>query len=366
MDKPALFRAFPGLARKIPHRPFLPGPTPITPLEGPGLPDGVSVKRDDEATPLYGGNKPRKLEFLVGAACEQGSRRLLTTGGLGTNHGLATTMLGREAGLETTLVLVDQPLTPEVRESLRLFSAWGARVVDGRNVRGAALRGSWAFARSALRGERPFLVPTGGSNATGVLGAVSMALELGEQVRDGSLPEPVNAYVAVGSGGSLAGLTLGLRLARLATRPVGVLVSDILPPTPKSLARLARRTLALMRRADPTVPEVAVSPGDFPLVTRQLGPGYGAPTAAGGEAIELAAGGGLHLDPTYTAKGFAELLARARTGALTTPALFWNTFNAVDPWAGAPGPPVPEALPPRLRDLAFGAEAAAANEGSDR
>jgi len=353
MTVPALFRAFPALATQLPHRSFLPEITPITALSGPGLPSGLFVKRDEKSTPRYGGNKPRKLEFVIGAACARGVGRLLTTGGLGTNHGLATTMLAREAGLATTLILVDQPVTAEVRESLRLFSAWGAEVIDGRSVAGAVLRGSAALVRSRLRGERPILIPAGGSNPTGVLGAVSLALEVGEQVRAGVLPEPANLYVAVGTGGSLAGLVLGLRLAGLATHPIGILVNDILPPTPRSLARLARRTLSLLRSADVTVPEIAIDPDDFSLVTRQLGPGYGSPTRAGRDASVLATGGGLRLDPTYTAKGFAEILTRAREGALTTPALFWNTFNSANPWAEAPGPADPAALPPRLRALAF-------------
>jgi D-cysteine desulfhydrase len=353
MTKPALFLAFPGLEGGIPHRPFLDGSTPVGPLGAAGLPPDVHIKHDEHCTPLYGGNKPRKLEFVIGAALARGARRLVTTGGLGTHHGLATAILGRAAGFGTTLVLVDQPLTPEVRESLRLFAAWEAEVVDGRNVAGAALRGSWAFARSALRGERPFLVPTGGSSAAGVLGAVSAGLELAEQVRAGALPEPVSAYVAVGSGGSLAGLVLGLRLGRLATRATGVLVTDILPPSRERLARLARGGLRLLRRADPTVPDVAITRDDFHLVTRQLGPGYGVPTPAGERAQKVAGEAGVRLEPTYTAKCFAELLARADEGALGTPSLFWNTYNAIDPWASAPGPADPERLPQRLRELAF-------------
>ena len=353
MSESALFRAFPALAGEIPHRTFLGGPTPVGPLSCEGLPAGVFVKDDAAATPLYGGNKPRKLEFLIGAALARRARRLVTTGGLGTHHGLATTVLGREAGLRTTLVLVDQPVTAEVRASLRLFAAWGAELRYGRNVPGAAWQVAAELARSTLRGERPVLVPTGGSSPTGVLGAVSFALELGAQVRDGQVPEPTALYVAVGSGGSLAGLVLGLRLAGLRTGAIGVLVNDILPPTPSSLARMAQRALALLRRASPEIPSVSVAPSDFDLVGRQLGAGYGAPTPAAREALARAADAGLRLETTYTAKGLAEMLARARDGALTTPALFWNTFNAIDPWADAPYEARPEAFPATLRSVAF-------------
>ena len=92
-----------------------------------GLPPGAAwVKRDERSAPMYGGNKPRKLEFLIGNAIARRARRLVTTGRLATNHGLATTIAGRAAGLATTLVLVDQPLPGGVRESLLLQSAWEA------------------------------------------------------------------------------------------------------------------------------------------------------------------------------------------------------------------------------------------------
>jgi D-cysteine desulfhydrase len=353
VEEPALFRRFPALAGRIPHRPFLSGPTPVAPLPLAGVPE-LFVKRDERCTPLYGGNKPRKLEFVLGDALARRARRLVTTGGLGTHHGLATAIFARACGLATTLVLVDQPLTAEVRESLRLFAAYGAEVVDARNVRGAVWRTAAVLARSFARGERPRLVPTGGSGPTGNLGFVSAGCELAEQVRAGLLPEPATIFVPIGSGGTLAGLAVGLRLAGLRSELVGVLATDILPPSPASLARSARATLRRLRRADPRVPSPGFSAADFPVATGQLGPGYGAATDAAREASDLAARAGLRLDLTYSAKCFAELLARARAGALPRgPVLFWHTFNAVDPKAGAPGSwRLRMRLPARVRRIA--------------
>jgi D-cysteine desulfhydrase len=311
------------------------------------------VKRDGRCTELYGGNKPRKLEFLLGAAEARGARRVMTTGGIGTHHGLATAALARACGIATTLVLVDQPVTDEVRESLRLFTAYGAEVVDARSVAGAVRRGAGVLARSWLRGESPYLVPTGGSGATGNAGFVSAALELAEQVRAGELPEPGSLFLPVGSGGSVAGAALGLRLAGLATRVVGVLATDILPPSPARLARQAAATLARLRRADPSLPALPFRPSDFELATGQLGAGYGAATEAALDAIREAGAAGLGVELTYSAKCLAELLVRARRGELPRgPALFWHTFNEVDVKARAPGPFRPEALPARLRRLA--------------
>jgi D-cysteine desulfhydrase len=209
-SEPALFHAFPALRLRCPRRPFTTLPTPVQPFPLDGAPEGrLYVKRDDRSCPLYGGNKPRKLEFVIGRALDRGARRLVTSGALGTNHGLATTILGREAGLATTLVLVPQPVTDLVRRALLLHAAYGADLLYGANVPAAALRGAAALATAALRGERPFLVPTGGSSTTGNLGFISAGLELAQQVRDGALAEPAEVWVPVGSGGTLAGLAAG-------------------------------------------------------------------------------------------------------------------------------------------------------------
>jgi D-cysteine desulfhydrase len=353
MAGPVLFRHYPGLARRIPHHAFVPAPTPV---ERVALDPSFTlwVKRDDRSCPLYAGNKPRKLEFVIGAALARRARRLITSGGIGTNHGLATTILGRSVGLATTLVLVDQPVTEEVRRSLRLFACYGAEVVDGRSIGGALWRGGRVLVRAALRAERPFLIPTGGSSAAGNLGFVSAGLELADQVAAGELPEPSCVFLPVGSGGSIAGLAVGLRLAGLATRPVGVLVTDILPPSPRSLARKARATVRLLRRADPSLPDLALRAGEIEIAQGQVGPGYGVATDAAREAQQRAAEVGLSLETTYTAKALAEILGRARAGALPrAPVLFWNTFNAVDVVTEAP-PFRPERLPARLRAIAEG------------
>jgi len=156
--------------------------------------------------------------------------------------------------------------------------------------------------------------------------------------------------VPVGSGGTLAGLVLGLRLAQLRTRAVGVLVTDILPPSPARLAHAARRTLSLLRRADPSVPALPIVPSDFPLITSELGPGYGAPTPAASEAVELAVRAGLSLDMTYAGKCLAAIVKRARRAELGNgPILFWNTYNAVDVALGAPRRARLEELPRAIR-----------------
>lgn len=348
--EPALLRAFPRLTR-LPRLPLLTGPTPVEPFPVPGTgTDALWVKREDRSCPAYGGNKPRKLEFLLGNALDRGCRRVVTAGGLGTNHGLATTVLGRAAGLATTLVLIDQPMTPLVRETLLLQAAWGAEQLYGGNIPFAAVEALRALGRSAWRGERPQVVATGGSSWRGNIGFVAAALELAEQVRAGECPSPDELYVAVGTGGTAAGLAAGFALARLPVRVVGVLVSDILPPSRRALVGAARQVLRRLRRVDPSLPDVSVTPDAVELVTRQRGAGYGAPTPAGIDAVTAARTCGLSLEPTYTGKCLAEIRARGAEGALGPgPALYWHTYNAVDVRATAPQPLDARRLPPRLR-----------------
>jgi D-cysteine desulfhydrase len=242
-----------------------------------------------------------------------------------------------------------------VRGQLRALAAARAELVPAGGVAGAALAVARALARSTLRGERPTLVPTGGSSALGDVGFVSAAFELAEQIEAGHVPEPAEIYLAVGSGGTLSGLALGAKLAGLRARCVGVLVTDILPPSPARLARLAAATLRRLRRLEPALPRVHIGPEDFPLARAQLGAGYGVPTEAARAAAEAALAVGLHLDPVYTSKCLAELLARLRAGSARLPALLWNTYSGVEP---PPGEGEPGAgLPPALQRVLDGAAA---------
>ncbi len=325
-------------------------PTPVGRLDrlerATGIPD-LWIKRDDRSGPLYGGNKPRKLELLLGAARAHGRRHVLTFGGIGTHHGIATAVCGRAAGLATTLVLIPQPVTPHVRACLLALHGLGAELHLARGPVDAARIGLALLARGRLRGEPMALIPTGGTSVAGAIGYLNAGLELAGQVRAGLLPEPAAVFVALGTGGTVAGLLAGLRLGGLASRLVGVLVTDILPPSPHRLLRMARACLARFAADRP----ITLSARDVEIERRFVGLGYGAPTDAGSTATRLlATHEGIALETTYTGKCLAALLARAGEPELQErPLLFWNTFSGVAPALPGGGLPDPGALPRAFR-----------------
>ncbi len=344
------------LATWLPHLRHLPRvrlttlPTPVEPLERLGRAACIAppwIKRDDRSGDLYGGNKPRKLELLLGAARARGRRRVLTFGGIGTHHGLATAACGRAAGLRTTLVLVPQPVTPHVRRCLLLLHALGAELHLAAGAADAARRGLGLLALGVLRGRPLALVPTGGTSVLGALGYVNAGLELAAQVRAGLLPEPAAIFVALGSGGTVAGLLAGLRLGGLSSRVVGVLVTDLLPPSRQRLLRLARACLA---RYAPAA-GVRLSPDDVEIERAFLGPGYGAATPEADAARHLLADSeGIALETTYTAKCLAAVLRRAADPSLAgRPVLFWNTFSSIEPSIAPAELPAPADLPAAFR-----------------
>jgi len=340
----ALTERFPGLAR-LPRVQLLGAPTPVHRLSALSAARGLDlwVKRDDCSSPVYGGNKPRKLEYILGAAARRGARTLLTFGGIGTHHGLATTVFGRTVGMRTALVLVPQPLSPAVQRSLLLAHAFGAELHWAHGVSGVTVTALGVLARSVLRGDAPFVVAPGGSSVTGTLGFVRAGLELAAQIQTAELPEPDAIYVPVGTGGTAVGIALGLRMAGVGAPVVGVLVTDILPPSGRRLRRLASRVVKRLRASDPGVPEVTLDPGALRLVSGFTGPGYGATTVEAAQAMAaIGATEKITVETTYTAKCLAALLAEGTPGRRL---LFWNTFSALEPVPPGGVLPTPAALP---------------------
>jgi 1-aminocyclopropane-1-carboxylate deaminase/D-cysteine desulfhydrase-like pyridoxal-dependent ACC family enzyme len=336
-DGPSLFRRHPRLRESVPHVSLGRFPTRVHRLEGL-LPPAVElwVKRDDESGTLYGGNKVRKLEFLLAEAKHDGARRVATIGAIGSHHVLATAIYGRSQGLEVEAVVFPQPLNDHVREQMLADVATGAQLRPTRSYLGVPL----AVLR-ARQPERTAWIAPGGSSATGSLGYVSAALELEEQIQRGELPRPDVIYVALGSCGTVAGLLCGLRghpeIEVAAVRVVDRTVSN---------ARVVKR---LVKQIDGRVG----FEGELPrwrIAHDFFGGQYGRTTPESDAAVALATKLGLHLEPTYTGKTVAALLSDATAGLLDGKrVLYWHTYNGVDLAPLLASGPGPQALPPRLR-----------------
>jgi D-cysteine desulfhydrase len=319
---PYLHRRFLALDETLPHLDLSPRPTPVRKLSGLG----IWVKEDGAfGSGSWGGNKVRKLEWLLPDARRRGRRSILTFGGLGTNWGLATALYGRDQGLETALALVDQPVDAHVEAQLGRLEASGARIYRTHTKARTAAVLPWLLVRNARRGRPPYLLPAGGSSPIGALGYVEAALEIAAQVEAGTLPEPAHVVVPVGTGGTAAGLALGFQLAGLRSRVAGVVVNDQLRLDGRVLARLARRTAALLERRGARLGPLDLEPDMLDLTREQIGPGYGHSTLAAARAADLAAEESLPLDPVYTAKAMAGLLAIRAEGRLDDPVLFVHT-----------------------------------------
>jgi len=322
-----LFDAFPTLAGSA-HRVALAVlPTPLDIHEGSaiGLRVGrLMIKRDDLSGRAYGGNKVRKLEFLLGEAVHQGARGVLTFGVAGSNHALATSIYARACGLTSYSMLTRQSNAAYVRRNLLAGLHAGARLMPF-DSEDAAATGAGQLIRAARdRGEPVIAIPGGGSSPVGCLGFVNAGLELAAQIRTLALPEPDRVYLALGTVGTAAGLLLGLRLAGLATRMVAVRVVREDVARPERLTALVRDTRKLLDCPAPSglrLPEIR---HEF------LGPGYARFTPEGVEAMDLASRElGLKLEGTYTGKAFAALVEDARHGQLEGETiLFWNTYNS--------------------------------------
>ena len=341
-----LFVAYPGLAATLPRFAIDVAPSPVERVETIEQELGFAgffVKRDDILGSPFGGTKARKLEFLIGDAKAQGASEVLTFGGVGSNHALATAIHARDAGLRVKVLLLPEPNTPHVRDNLLVLASKGAALSMTGPDRVDAL------VRAAERSGAPsgsFVIAPGGTSATGTVGCVNAVFELAGQVAEGLLPRPDVIYVPAGTMGLAVGLAVGLEALGWHTQVRAVRVSSTRYVSPARLERLFDQTAALLRSRDASFPALRLSKERVVIVHHAAGPGYALPTTAAREAATwFGAKTGLPLDLTYTAKTAAAMLREAPTwnGKVV---LFWNTYDARRVGAGDA---TPADLPEELR-----------------
>ncbi|MBQ6273251.1 MAG: D-cysteine desulfhydrase family protein [Oscillospiraceae bacterium] len=277
-------------------------PTPIHKLENISrlLNTQVFVKRDDLTGLGLGGNKTRKLEFLLADALAKGAELVFTTGGAQSNHAMLTAAAAGRLGLKPILVLKKRGVTACLgNQLLEKLMGTEVRFVDTDDY--AEIYAEMDRIGAAL-GRPYYKIPCGGSNALGSLGYVDCAREIAGQ---GLAFDHI--VCAEGSGGTMAGLALGAKLFLPGTRVHGMMVdTDPFEEITPALMREAAELLEL---------EPEITPEDYRL-RDMCGPGYAIPSKAGNAAVALmAAREGLFLDPVYTGKAFAGLLELAEEGA---------------------------------------------------
>lgn len=312
----------------------------------------ILVKRDDLCADGYAGNKVRKLEFLLADAAEHGSRRLITAGAAGSHHAFATAYHGIAQGFDVSLVLFPQTRTSHVRTMLQLDRAVGAEMRWARRME-LVPYGVWR-ARIAHRRDRPCVIPPGGSNAVGTVGYVNAALELSSQIEAGDVATPSSIHVAAGTLGTVAGLAIGLAWAGLDVPIIGTRITPLLVTNERSLAGLVQSTHELLTHVGANLPTAADALRLVDLRHDQFGDGYGRATEAGNAATDIFASAGLQLDPTYTAKAAATLLADIETGTAGDRPLFWHTLSANEPKELLDREPLPPLPAPFARYLENG------------
>ena len=323
-----LHAALPGL--DLGHLPLGQAPTPVRRLPE-SLVGATEVWVKDESgygDGGWGGNKVRKLEWILPEAERRGTRTIFTVGGIGTHWGLACALYGREQGLRTVLGLIDQPVDDHVREQQVRLRASGADLRYHHTPGRLRLVAPALLARIAVQDRTlPMVLGPGGSSPLGTVGYVEVALELAAQVAAGELPAPASVVVAAGSGGTTAGLALGFRIAGLDARVLGVDVNDSVRLDDVAMARLANRTAALLRTRGADLDVGEIRPTDLTMRDDWLGSTYGDPTPASTSAVADAREAGMELEPVYTGKALAAVRDLAGTDALPGPVLWLNTHG---------------------------------------
>jgi len=310
----------------LPRAALVADPTPIAEMSrlraalggGPRL----LVKRDDALPFGFGGNKVRKLDLVAARAREEGADTLLTVGGLQSNHARATAAAAARLGLRCVLVLSGaRPDRPTGNTLLDGLLGAEIQFVSSREERAPAMRA--AADRLRAEGRRPYEIPLGASTP---LGAMAFARAVVELAAQGPAPDVI--VHATSSGGTQAGLVAGGALLALPTRVLGVSADEPSPVLADVVANLVAgidTALGGGGRLRAAAPAAEVDDAF-------VGAGYGIPTPASREALELAARTeAIFLDPTYTAKAMAGLIAHVRAGRFRADqtVLFWHTGGQV-------------------------------------
>jgi 1-aminocyclopropane-1-carboxylate deaminase/D-cysteine desulfhydrase-like pyridoxal-dependent ACC family enzyme len=321
-----LSRAFPLLATRLPYLSLADLPTPVSIRSLPiaSKRREITIKHDDVTAEGYGGNKLRKLEYLLQHASAKRARRIATFGTVGSHHAIATALYAKRAGFDCTCFLSHQSMQPGLGDALRFHLQNETEILrfgGDRKKRVATLR-------KHLQGRNAWVVPLGGSSWLGTVGYVNAALELAAQIEAGELACPARMYVALGTMGTTAGLALGFALAGIDTEIQAISITLEQYANELALNRLMTKTATMMHAIDPAIPPDLASRTNLRFRSEFLGDGYGRTNDVVERAIARARDElDLSLECTYSGKAMAALLHDLDEGA-DDHILFWNTYSS--------------------------------------
>lgn len=327
-----MLATFPELARHVPRIPLAELPTPVRAVscERRSGTRRILIKEDNRSARAYGGNKVRKLEYLLARARRRDARLIATFGTVGSHHALATSVYAQQLGFDSIAFLSHQARTADVAPALNRHLELGTELVPFGGSRAERI----ATLRRHLRGRRAHIIPLGGSSWLGTLGFVNAGLELAQQIRSGDCDRPDRVYVATGTMGTAVGLALGFALAELPLPLHAIRISHPSITNAAGIRHLADKTAQLMHRYDRRIPADLAGRLQLTLRHEFFAGGYAHTDAATERAIDIARNEmNLKLEVTYTGKAMAALLSDldAPEGNQMTP-LFWHSYH------GAPLP----------------------------
>jgi D-cysteine desulfhydrase len=333
-----LYEKFPQLCGSLPRIVLGIFPTPV--MQASQFSDWygngaqIYIKRDDltgyrgEGEKQFGGNKIRKLEFLLADALAHGAQTVMTYGCIGSNHATATAACAQRCGLRCINLLKPQPLSSVVLRNLLLMHEYGAQMIlnPTNEIRSFQTICSF-FQNKYVHGDLPYLIPTGGSNEIGAIGYVNAAFELQHQIERGDLPMPDSIYIPVGSCGTASGFLVGAKAAGI-TSQIKLIAVENNESFAQQIVTLCDLVVQRLRNFDHSFPALAITLDDVEITNNFAGERYGMATEAGNRVTRILKDTeGIQLDCTYSAKTFSGMMYDLEhTDVRGKTILFWHTF----------------------------------------
>jgi D-cysteine desulfhydrase len=326
--EPLIFSEFPSLRERIPWMALAHTPTRVermTALASQLGRDDLWMKRDDLASPLYGGNKVRRYEHVLAEAIARGSRRIVTAGGLASTQVTATALFGHALGLGVRAVLFDQPITSFARQGVLANVTAGAELIYG----GGYVRTTVRTARAYRREPDNYLILPGAANALANLGYIDAMLELAAQVSRGEMPRPDAIILPTGSSGTLAALAIGASYLGWDTEILGVRITARVACNRFTIGLIANSTQRFLAHRAPEFSRRKLRSLNYTLLHGALGRGYGYPTPEAVTAVQwMKTLTGAPGEVTYSGKALAALRSIAHQPRYKNKTiLYWHTLS---------------------------------------